>query len=981
MNMSASSSKFFPREVRLGIVMYGGVSLAVYENGVAQELFRAVKGEGVYTFIKELIASDIVVDIISGTSAGGINGIFLGYALVNNRNFRECARLWREDGDILDLLRKPSDPNTLSLLDSRGYYQPHLENAFSGMGEYNSTGGIESEIVELDLFITGTNVRGHIYTEFDDQGHPVDVKNHRQVFLLSFRQGRKNEFEPGGEPALAKLARITSCFPVAFEPVRLPCAGDRGDELLQRWGKTPQETYYLDGGVLNNKPFSFTIDAIFHRTANREVDRMLLYVEPDPERFVEQGPGEAPNVLQAATDALLRIPGYQSIASDLDAIAEHNDRVARRNEIYSLIGRDSQPLVADCLDKTDASDFTALNGDSERRGVYLKCRLARLRDRAVEGILKRAGEKPQLTCSEREAAQILVQSFAKLSDESLDTLADFDVYYRLRRLFHLTYFVGDNLLYPANKKDAVPEATAGHYRDLLQRLNHQIKLLEMIQFAMESVIDYAPIPYTDLKNQAASAELAQGKWQAVLNLMRALLDPAGAAGIPALGGDVMDAGLKEWGQGTEKDRTGFERTQRKNFMSALRARIDLLSKRTGSEPVHPSGNLLQETDRLEREILHKLPEGSQNPVAQEYCRFLVIDSHLYPMQYMADMESTDVIRTVRISPVDARLGFSDESLDDKICGNELGHFGGFLKRSWRANDIMWGRLDAACQLSQCLITPERMRHLSAADLKPALDRDLPQLFPHSPAADLDKIKGEIGNLSGYVDAGNQAAFQNFLQLVILAAQREIVNEEVPTVLDAAIRQQADWNQYDLGTKPVLRPWSPKQGWTTGVRQLDRAVTTYAAARLTQDKSGSADWAQYFGQDYTVGRENWKADIPKPILLEIVITMALVLHNCLLGVAGPLAPKIRSSLVYKMVLDWPLRTGYHLIRLQRNAPEYVRLAFAALAAACISLLAVDVVLLLMGSQYRRPPLLWIGAPAGLLVLLFLLGMLLFRPRRR
>jgi hypothetical protein len=31
----------YSREVRLGIVLYGGLSLAVYENGIAQELHRA----------------------------------------------------------------------------------------------------------------------------------------------------------------------------------------------------------------------------------------------------------------------------------------------------------------------------------------------------------------------------------------------------------------------------------------------------------------------------------------------------------------------------------------------------------------------------------------------------------------------------------------------------------------------------------------------------------------------------------------------------------------------------------------------------------------------------------------------------------------------------------------------------------------------------------------------------------------------------
>lgn len=54
------------REVRLGMVLYGGVSLAVYENGVAQELYRAIRGEGIYGLVKELTDSDITVDIISG---------------------------------------------------------------------------------------------------------------------------------------------------------------------------------------------------------------------------------------------------------------------------------------------------------------------------------------------------------------------------------------------------------------------------------------------------------------------------------------------------------------------------------------------------------------------------------------------------------------------------------------------------------------------------------------------------------------------------------------------------------------------------------------------------------------------------------------------------------------------------------------------------------------------------------------------------
>lgn len=206
------------REVRLGIVMYGGVSLAVYENGVANELYRAVKGKGFYRLIKDLIDSDIVVDIISGTSAGGINGIFLAYALANGKDFSTCADLWRQQGDILHLMRKASDETANSVLDSEGYYQSKLEAAFDAIQDSPQEVPQDSE---LDLFVTGTHYKGRIFATYDDKGDPIDVKDHRCVFVLAFRTGRKNPFTFENIPQLAKLARLTSCFPVAFAPVHL----------------------------------------------------------------------------------------------------------------------------------------------------------------------------------------------------------------------------------------------------------------------------------------------------------------------------------------------------------------------------------------------------------------------------------------------------------------------------------------------------------------------------------------------------------------------------------------------------------------------------------------------------------------------------------------------------------------------------------------------------------------------------------------
>ena len=74
---------------------------------------------------------------------------------------------------------------------------------------------------------------------------------------------------------------------------------------------------------------------------------------------------------------------------------------------------------------------------------------------------------------------------------------------------------------------------------------------------------------------------------------------------------------------------------------------------------------------------------------------------LYPAIEASDLGERDPIEVVRISPEDADL--IDVRREDKLAGELLFHFGGFLKREWRANDILWGRLDAAEIISRTVL--------------------------------------------------------------------------------------------------------------------------------------------------------------------------------------------------------------------------------------------------------------------------------------
>lgn len=362
------------QEVRIALVLYGGVSLAIYINGVVQELLALVRatapssaaGDGsetplladqelsgterVYRTLGKMLSWEMepgdslpkdeqpirtrfVVDVISGSSAGGINGIFLGKAIANEQDMEELKNLWVEEGDIALLVNdgqgyKRKDTGSLgktrsanrppSLLDGRRMYWKLLA-ALHGLDE-TQPASVSRLVEQLDVWITVTDLRGLLLPiELSDR--IVYEPRHRAV--LNFRYdstergaGRvRNDFLPTFNPLLAFAARTTSSFPFAFEPTTL----EDIDELValgefsayRQFGSTsalyesffadhvkarrptgdthpPAEYYrhdaFADGGYLDNKPFSWALKSIAERHSQVPVARRLVYVEPSPAR-------------------------------------------------------------------------------------------------------------------------------------------------------------------------------------------------------------------------------------------------------------------------------------------------------------------------------------------------------------------------------------------------------------------------------------------------------------------------------------------------------------------------------------------------------------------------------------------------------------------------------------------------------------------------------------------------------------------------
>jgi hypothetical protein len=322
-----------------------------------------------------------------------------------------------------------------------------------------------------------------------------------------------------------------------------------------------------------------------------------------------------------------------------------------------------------------------------------------------------------------------------------------------------------------------------------------------------------------------------------------------------------------------------------------------------------------------------------------YERFQELDMQLFPIEMMAGLHEKDIIETIRISPRDAQKGFSRSGFSDKVAGDALYHFGRFFKRSWRSNDILWGRLDGLCQLVESLLQHDRLRQIGQeptlrARLRQRLEGDLDpaRLFPQAGRPTQDDLRTWLAALCSDEAQVREAALQeksfaNSLEILIEAAQLEVLYEELPNVVTDALEEQATWNVFkvqDLDQPPgytgqqsttgdgASEPGFDASGWyfRSPGGSLDPLVAITAAARLTQDvmqsfalpgivpqRPGDTALGRFFKHSYRVGAEKFMRDIPTLVLLESLAVLLLVIRNGILGLFGEHIPRIRSNVLY------------------------------------------------------------------------------------
>ena len=830
----------FDQEVRFAVVMYGGSSLAIYINGVAQELLRLVRAtapefsgaangrnahladaelrgsERVYRRLGRIltrqgtsgdlddahidavngdpIRTRFVVDILTGTSAGGINAVYLAKSLANDQDMDELKNLWITEGDIGGLLNDndsykdlgftlddtdyPGEP--WSLLNSRRMHLRLLEalrqmesTRIQKLGAPACPRGETPLVDELDLFVTATDMQGRV-VQLRLADKLAQEYRHRNVFRFRYRGKRAtdielNDLDPENNAFLAFAARATSAHQAAFSPVRFDDSthivarhaldGERQadnkqlralyhDYLLQRTkgqgGGAPADAdqlaaafrrvWFVDGGTLDNKPFSFVIEQLPLRHAETFVDRKLLYIEPSPEQSeFREAPDKRPQIIGNALAGLSSLPRYESIIEDLTRLLERNRLVERLRKIMLGAEEDllhglnpKQPRTRGQLRRAIADPAELKKWLLEQGpgwGSYQRLRVAEVSDDLTLLVARAAGFSEE--SDEFHAIRHLVRDWrnrnydphmepdkvGKVRKSELEFLIDFDLPWAMRRIRFCLGKLNEIACLDSQAEKIVKVARAGltpqwpHHEsekeelraalhEMRKRLNEAFLILRSGRRKLWSP-DYDTNPFRD---DIATLELNSGD---LLGLLHQPTESKRNDEAERLLSAKLSAQFQTRNDAVEA------------LTNQVRAELAGLFKVAGgkcSDAMRPpEGAAAVETRPWELFL--------RETVFYYYKYFGDFDQISYPILYSTGVgEEADVIDVFRVSPEDA-TALIDETAEynakgekiqqgkkvKKLAGTTLGNFGAFFERPFRVNDIMWGRLDGAERVIAALL--------------------------------------------------------------------------------------------------------------------------------------------------------------------------------------------------------------------------------------------------------------------------------------
>jgi patatin-related protein len=735
------------RELRLALVCYGGVSLAVYMHGVTREILKLVRASRAYHAVPEDTASSanyadaaphhgeldteavyfemlqqigahvrlrVIVDVIAGASAGGINGIMLARALAFDLSLDAHRRLWLDLADIevlLDPAARPSglsklymrplfwlakllrqrrsrhtgepgeDPDVLqnlSLFVRSRWFEPPLSgvtmsnmmlDALESLGEEHDEGAqsLLPPGLPLELFVTATDFWGSPQTIPLHTPPTVRELEHRHIFHFHHQLSWNSDLHPstlGRDhlPSLAFAARATSSFPGAFPPLRLM----EMDAVLEQrdtdWtGRSDFIARQLRGvrrSGENADQAAFIDGSVL---MNKPVSVALDAVQRHPTHretdrrlvYLEPSPQPESELVREAPGFFTTILGALSSIPRHQPIHDDLDWIAQFNNKVHLHREVADGVRAQVLAAMGSTLRSALKVAAPTAAA-----IAAWGREANAHAAQDAGYAYE--GYSRLKVLGLLDELAELFQSSSGGLTRAEAVALIQAWAHVVHIrpLGDTSS-SSRDQEAAPWVQFLRNYDTRHRLRRVMLLIRRVN---ELYTDPETVRILHYRKHLDSLKLR------LYARAESLREQMGWCGEPQ-----------------QRPATESPEDHLNAFLLRVQERLDLVAFDSALE------------DELavwcaEAGTLHLMHE-----VLTTYLGFAHYDVLTYPMSQSREMDTLEQIKVDRIAVDDAnslRQGGAREILK----GVQFGHFGAFFSRRFRENDYLWGRLTAAERL-------------------------------------------------------------------------------------------------------------------------------------------------------------------------------------------------------------------------------------------------------------------------------------------
>jgi patatin-related protein len=759
------------KELRLAIVFFGGVSLAIYQHGINREILNLIRasklchrnhGVAVSNFtsfrscypdeperstgevylqclhaIGQHLCLRVIVDVISGSSAGGINGIALARALAHDLNLTSMTDMWLAEADMLTLLAPEAKARFWNKWIFWPFVRPlltrlHREGLFIGkidaemqervsvflrsrwfkppldgrrlaalvldglMAMEKAEASTESLLppgTRLDLLVTATDFRGLDRSIYIHDPPVVKEREHRH--LLRFRLDHdkaghlQSDFDLDNLPSLAFAARASASYPGAFPPAQLR---EMDDLLASRHLPWPARSRFL------SRNFSGYRDQRKNPEEAVLVDGSILDNKP----------------IMATLDAIRAHSAFREVDRRLVYIDPHSqmDKAAVNSSVPGFFAT-LRGALSD-LPRTDPtynelSDVSRYNKQVRRLKetiYYARAEVEKLIEHATGGQISGSFTINDLR-HWRLTSTNLLSTTPIVYDSYMRALVLEGLDFVVELINGACHFPKDSVA--AHSVQEVIEQWARSEGILLTDSYHMpenayeysdvpafSKIIidfglgykkRRLNFVLHEINDlYANAPLTDMcSTEPENLDLIKIQIHKLIDEM-SMYDDTGF-----LSGQAIAMCRKLF-------LTDVERMEIDPFVRAQNAGIASLVKRLGVECDMARRN--DDADAvLSSSLIFNLSPRCRSAILSGYLGYFYWDIILRPVVNALSLDAGPIeeILIDRISPDDV-VSLNLPNATRTLLGGTFAGFGGFLSRATRENDYLWGRLHAVERL-------------------------------------------------------------------------------------------------------------------------------------------------------------------------------------------------------------------------------------------------------------------------------------------